>query len=169
MYSSDFDANGLLYWLGTDGGRSAWRNPMDAGRVTVTASSQHQGTPNMVVGREAQMCYTGNDANAWFAVDLGEGRAIQPTHYSLRHWNIAAHALRHWVLEASSDGAAWTALRTHANDTSLAAQAGSTASWPLAADRAYRHFRVRQTGKCGAGYDQLMLSGFEIYGRTELP
>ena len=54
--------------------------------------------------------------------------------------------LRHWVLEASSDGAAWTALRTHANDTSLADQAGSTASWPLAADRAYRHFRVRQTG-----------------------
>ena len=76
--------------------------------------------------------------------------------------------LRHWVLEASSDGAAWTALRTHVNDTSLAA-AGSTASWPLAADRAYRHFRVRQTGKNSFNVDLLMLSGFEIYGRAELP
>ena len=143
---------------------------MDAGRVTVTASSQEEGTPNMVVGRTAQHCHTTHAANSWFAVDLGEGRAIQPTHYSLRHESgNRPHVLRHWVLEASSDGAAWTALRTHANDTSLAAQAGSTASWPLAADRAYRHFRVRQTGKDSNGHAYLMLSGFEIYGRTELP
>ena len=143
---------------------------MDAGRVTVTASSQSGGTPNMVVGREAKLCYTRAAAHSWFAVDLGEGRAIQPTHYSLRHGrNTTNFMLRHWVLEASSDGAAWTALRTHANDTSLAATAGSTASWPLAADRAYRHFRVRQTGKNSGNTDHLALSGFEIYGRAELP
>ena len=171
-YARDFDENGLLFHIGTEGGRGPWRNPMQAGLgVTVTSSSQHRGQPHMVVGREGDLCYTESKPNSWFAIDLGAGRCIRPTHYTLRHgFGNEQFRLRHWKLQGGNDGVSWTDLRTHVNDQALPAAVFSTASWPLAPPdprAAYRHFRVLQTGKNSSGTDYLVVCGFEVYGAAD--
>jgi hypothetical protein len=170
-YASDFDENGLLFHIGTEGGRGSWRNPMQAGLVAVTSSSQRRGEPHMVVGREGKLCYTKSEPNSWFAIDLGAGHSIRPTHYTLRHGENGPHCrLRHWKLQGGDDGASWTDLRTHVNDAALPIAAHSTASWPLAPPdprAAYRHFRVLQTGKNSINHDYVMVCGFEVYGAVD--
>ena len=104
------------------------------------------------------------------SVDLGEGRQLAPDYYCLRHGRDGTdHALRNWQLEGSNDDTTWTILKTHANDAALAAQAHSTASWPIQAPGAatgtpYRYFRILQTGKNADGYDNLWCAGIELYG-----
>lgn len=142
---------------------------MDAGRVVVTASSQWIGLLNRVVDREAHIFCTHVYPDSWIAINLGAVNAIRPTHYTLRHDMSDSDVLRHWVLEASVDGTAWEVLRTHVDDQSIEVEPGATASWLLTANRAYYHFRVRQTDKNSDHYDNLSLSGFEIYGQTNLP
>jgi hypothetical protein len=59
-------------------------------------------------------------------------------------------------------------LRTHAGDSSCDKQMG-VAAWALdgaaVGGRAFRHFRVRQTGKNSSSSNQLMCTGIELYGR----
>ena len=73
-----------------------------------------------------------------------------------------------WTLEGSNDGAEWVTLRQHANDESLADQAMATAAWPLepgtVQGRAFRHFRILQTGRNAAGNEHLCCAGIELYG-----
>ena len=170
-YERDLDENGLLFYLGTDGGKRAWINPMQAGRATVTASSQSCGQPLMVVGREPATCYSNNVANSWFAIDLGAGTLVRPNYYTLRHSHGNSNALRNWRLEGSEDGTTWHTLRVHVNDAALPSDPSSpaTASWPLATERFVRHLRVFQSGPNADGQHYLMLGGFEVYGEAVLP
>jgi hypothetical protein len=111
--------------------------------------------------------YTANTPDSWMAVDLGAAHLLVPDHYALRT-DAQSHKLRHWVLEGSADGAAWSVLRAHANDSSLTGAMG-VAAWALdgvaVGGRAFRHFRVRQTGKNSQSNDYLMCAGIELYGR----
>ena len=122
----------------------------------------------MLVGREAETCFTNIIANSWFSVDLGSANAIRPTHYTLRHYigerGYGGAALRNWELQGSADGAFWTTLRRHVDDVGLADVAGATATWSLESDRAWRHLRVMQTGPNSSGNNFLCLSGLEVYG-----
>lgn len=43
-YEADFDTNGILYWLGTNGKTMPYTNPATNSAVTVTASSIGGGT-----------------------------------------------------------------------------------------------------------------------------
>ena len=77
-------------------------------------------------------------------------------------------------MEASTDGQAWTTLRSHRNDASLADTAHSTAGWAVAprveggTGACFSHFRVRQTGKNSSNTDHLFCAGIELYGELEL-
>ena len=112
--------------------------------------------------------YTDNTPNSWMAVDLGAGRALVPDHYCLRSDQHGNSKLRNWELQGSNDGAQWTTLRQHANDQSIAEEPMATAAWPLepgtVQGRAFRHFRVLQTGKNAGNHDFLMCAGIELYG-----
>ena len=112
--------------------------------------------------------YTKNEPNSWMAVDL-KGARLVPDHYELRSdQTTGSHKPRHWELQASDDGRRWETLRSHSGDESLSAQPMSVAHWPLdaavVAGRAFRHFRIVQTGKNSGGTDQLMCAGIELYG-----
>jgi hypothetical protein len=37
-YQSDFDENGLLYYIGTNGGKEEWKNPVATGKVKIEIS-----------------------------------------------------------------------------------------------------------------------------------
>jgi len=168
-YVSDFDENGVLYYLGTGGGTRPWINPHDSGDVICCWSSVNGGTVSRFVGRVAQFSNTKNTAWSWMMVDLGEGRSLTPNYYTLRHDSNNSHYLRHWRLEGRvcgggpSDGT-WVALRTHTGDVSLNGY-GASASWSVEGAReSYRCFRVIQTGLNSINNHYLMCSGVELYG-----
>ena len=167
-YMSDFDENGILYHLGTNGGTTAWANPADAGIIAVTRSSDEGGTANMAAGRSNEASYTRNTPGGWYMFDLGATRSVMPNHYTVQHGcNHGGHCLRNWVLEGSADSVTWTTLKTHANDTSIPPGAFGTKSWPIADGDggAFRYLRIRSTGVDSIGHHYVMFGGFEVYGK----
>eukprot|EP00794_Sanderia_malayensis_P020162 gene20162-22137_t len=174
-YESDFDANGIVYWVGTNA-RSFddWINPAQYGLMVVASSDGRglpYGKPDDVLSREAAAlnCHTRDDKNSWFIIDAGLW--ITPTAYTLRHARgYGRSALRNWTFQGSKEGQTWTTLFTHTNDASLN-EPGSTATWVIDSpstsegDQAWRMFRIQQTGPNASGQTHyLSLSGFEIYG-----
>ena len=166
----------MLYWLGTKGGTQPYENPVDSRAVTVTVSGE--GGSGFAAGQFVQHQASGGQSNStlersnsWMALTLGGGAQAKVTRYCLRHGNNNSYyALRHWDLEASTDGRAWTTLRSHRNDASLAEAAFSTAGWAVEGGKgAFSHFRIRQTGENSNGGNTLACAGIELYGELLLP
>jgi hypothetical protein len=173
-FSAPFDENGVLYHIGTAGGKEPYKNPHEAGRVVAAMSTSGAHQQLHISSCAARFVehispskynYTNNAPNSWMSVDLGESRTLQPNYYCLRNDKHGSHALRNWRLEGSHDGCSWVALRTHESDNSLATTSMSTAAWPLeGVTQAFRHFRILQTGKSAYNRDYLMCAGIELYG-----
>nr|XP_049465855.1 E3 ubiquitin-protein ligase Ufd4 isoform X1 [Anopheles coluzzii]XP_049465856.1 E3 ubiquitin-protein ligase Ufd4 isoform X1 [Anopheles coluzzii]XP_049465858.1 E3 ubiquitin-protein ligase Ufd4 isoform X1 [Anopheles coluzzii] len=170
----DFDENGLIYYIGTNGRTLEWVNPAQYGLVTVTSSEGKQlpyGKLEDILSRDSVSvnCHTKDNKKSWFAIDLGI--FILPTAYTLRHARgYGRSALRNWLFQMSKDGVSWVTLLTHTDDKSLA-EPGSTCTWPIdcPADeqQGYRHVRIHQNGRNASGQTHyLSLSGFEIYGKV---
>jgi hypothetical protein len=143
------DETGLFYWLGTGGGEHAWRNPVASRAVKLTKGGRPDwdyGGPegarlfDKTNGDRVQLYETqAGAADQWLQVELmQEDRLFIPTHYKLRASDRGDLAPRDWELQGSVDGDAWTVLRKHAGDTSLAARACKT--WELTATGAFRFF-----------------------------
>lgn len=171
-YQRDFDANGILYYIGTNNGRGPWKNPGESGAVSVTASSLATNPPSLpahhAVGLDVIRCCTLPKPDQWFIFDL-RGRRVRPTHYSLRHyssWDI--EALRNWRFEGSVDGESWELIREHVNDSALARR-GDAHTWAVTCETAYTQFRILQTGANSNDHYYLCISGFEIYGALFIP
>nr|CAD7398862.1 unnamed protein product [Timema cristinae] len=172
-HQHDFDENGIIYWIGTNGKTSPeWVNPGQYGLVMVTSSDGRNlpyGRLEDILSRDSSAlnCHTNDDKRAWFSIDLGLW--VVPSSYTLRHARgYGRSALRNWFFQVSKDGLNWTTLYAHLDDSSLN-EPGSTSSWPLEppADetQGWRHIRLQQTGKNASGQTHyLSLSGFEIYG-----
>ena len=169
--SSNFDENGVLYRIGTQGGTRNYQNPHTSGDVVVSWSSIENGTVDLFVQHRhanSVQSYTTNVANSWMQVDLGQNRTLRPTYYCLRNEQSVSDVLRNWRLEGSNDGQTWTTLRNHTNDTTLAAQSMSEANWPVEnCGVCYRFFRILQYGKNAQNNDCLCCAGIELYGDLE--
>lgn len=187
LYEYDFDENGALYYLGSFGKKRLWQNPHQLGQLQAFASSVGAGTVDMFVGRVATNCRTQNEPFSYFGVDLGEGRALLPTCYTIRNRNSTTHVLMNWHLEGSNDKVNWIILDRRiylasANGVSdadleeeqkLLKQKGAASTWGVDTDiyrevgfDGFRFFRVIQVGKNSSGSDNLALSGFELYGKV---
>ena len=170
-HQSDFDTNGLMYWIGTNGKTaSEWVNPAQYGLVVVTSSDGRTlpyGKLEDILSRDtsALNCHTNDDRRAWFAVDLGMW--LQPTAYSLRHARgYGRSAVRTWQLQGSKDGLTWSVIRDHVGDESLQ-EPGTTRTWEVETSEVFRHIRIQQMGKNASSQTHyLSLSGFEIYGKV---
>lgn len=100
----DFDKNGILYWIGTNGKTSVdWVNPGQYGLMLVQSSDGRNlpyGQVEDILSRDsvAINCHTNDDSKAWFSVDLGLW--IIPTDYTLRHARgYGRSALRNWLFQ----------------------------------------------------------------------
>ena len=88
-YESDFDQNGLIYWIGSNGrtNSNVWLNPHShncLAKVSLSdAKSLSAGKVEDFIGRAAVNCHTNDDKRAWIVIDLGV--FIIPTHYTLRY------------------------------------------------------------------------------------
>ncbi|KAI5638854.1 HECT-domain (ubiquitin-transferase) domain-containing protein [Phthorimaea operculella] len=169
-YDHDFDENGVLYFIGSNGGTCEWVNPGAHGLVSVWSSDGRQlpyGRAEDALSRspEPLNVHTNDDRRAFIAVDLG--LHIVPTAYTLRHARgYGRSALRNWLFQMSMDGATWNTLLAH-NDEQALQEPGSTATWRLRVDAPYRYLRIQQNGKNSSGQNHyLSLSGLEVYGKV---
>nr|CAB3252456.1 E3 ubiquitin-protein ligase HECTD1 [Phallusia mammillata] len=172
-YTSDFDENGIVYWIGTNAKTSEdWVNPAHHGLLFLTSSdgrSLPYGKLEDVLSRDTNPhnCHTSDCVNAWISMDFGLW--VIPSMYTIRHSRgYSKSALRSWLLQASKDGLNWTTLITH-NDDQYLNEPGSTASWQIPGQanetKGWRHFRLQQNGKNSSKQmAYLSVSGFEIYG-----
>jgi len=187
-YQYDFDDNGALYYLGSHGKRKVWQNPHIIGEVQGFASSVGFGKLEDLLGRTATNLRSCNEENSFFGVDLGQGRTVLPTCYTLRNRNSSSHVLMNWQLEASNDKSRWMVLdrRVHLTgdpdqdlhmeaDRAALKKKGSTSTWGVDNEvfkkldantgaNGFRYFRIVQVGRNSSGSDNLTLSGLELYG-----
>ncbi|XP_062549272.1 E3 ubiquitin-protein ligase Ufd4 isoform X4 [Armigeres subalbatus] len=173
-HQHDFDENGIVYYIGTNGKSTEWVNPAQYGLVTVTSSEGKQlpyGKLEDILSRDSVSvnCHTKDNKKSWFAIDLG--MYVIPTAYTLRHARgYGRSALRNWMFQMSKDGVSWVTMMTHSDDKSLA-EPGSTCTWPIECSaeeqQGWRHVRIHQNGRNASGQTHyLSLSGFEIYGKV---
>jgi hypothetical protein len=174
-YTADFDQQGVFFYIGQDCGKGEYTNPHTAGLLTASMSSAYRGGPENVVGRTNDNApnYTENALNSWVKVDLGAGRFLRPTAYTLRHGGSSAgNALRNWRFEAKANECDdWLTISRHIGDTSLGEDVNSTRTWMLnvpaevaGAAVGFRFFRVSQFDKNSSGNNCLFCCGMELYG-----
>lgn len=164
-YESDFDKNGLLYWIGTNGlTESEWVNPSANNSLVKLSMSENKpvitGTIDDLIGRQATNCQTVDEKRGWIVIDLGV--TILPSIYTLRYSKgYSKTAPRNWSFLMSKNGGPnnsdWDVLYTHTNDESLKDH-GQTASWSLlespavtselkSGQNGWRFARIQQTGR----------------------
>lgn len=165
-HASDFDENGVFYYLGSCGKTQKWSNPADSGYLIVSSSGiMADSTPlSTVVGRELVRCVTKPVRNAWILFDLTD-MYLELSAYTLKHYSSwDTECLRNWVLEGSNDGVNWDTIKQHNNDQGLNKK-GGTFTWTIDAQgRRYRMFRMLQTGVNSNNHFYLAISGCEMYG-----
>jgi len=168
-YQSDFDKNGVLHYIGANGGPArAYQTPDHRG-VTVSGyptgahlspifmnsivSHEYRGCACVPANQQYSVSGTRVPTCVWISIGLGAARRLRLTHYTLRFLN-----LRKWQIEGSEDGNVWTPLKVHQNDNSFVrvakygnyimaesyeAKGRSTASWPVdPVHGSFRHFRL---------------------------
>jgi hypothetical protein len=82
-YESDFDTNGVLFLLGTNGRTTAYVNPHTTGKVVVTSSSISTGTVEGFIGHAPNgYNFTTNNAGSFVARQLPLPLAV--TRYTFR-------------------------------------------------------------------------------------
>jgi hypothetical protein len=177
QYESDFDQNGLLFYIGSAGGTRGYMNPHVSGDVVVTWSSIASNCRvEYFVNNQFnnEYSHTTDVPGSWMMVDLGATRRISPKYYSLRHDYCGGGFLRNWVLEGKmddSDTSAWVVLREHVDDTAITGRGGATCSWPVTnvgVNQCYRYIRIRMTGVDSGGTHFLLCSGMELYGNLHI-
>ncbi|CAD5227639.1 unnamed protein product [Bursaphelenchus xylophilus] len=171
-YESDFDTNGLIWYIGTNGTtQSEWINPAAVGVLHITSTDGSKlpyGCYEDILSRDVNPlnCHTSDNKDIAITIDLGV--VFKPSAYTLRHARgYGKSALRTWDLEGSLDGKGFVLLSRHENDTSLN-DAGSTSTFFIPENEQIskvRYLRLRQRGPNASGVTHyISLSGFEVYG-----
>lgn len=170
QYSSDWDTRGVIYFFGSANSTQPYQNPMHAQRssVTVSFSSIEKGQPAAILDRDPRELWTQDVPSSWCQVDLGEGRRLKLTAYTLRHGVVSKQDfIRNWSLKASVDGAEFDTIKRHKDDETLNSANFSTATWKVSnteCPKPYRYFRIVQTGHNSSKHNFLAISGIELYG-----
>ena len=176
-YDKDFDKRGVVYDLATNG-KTSEGDPSST-QIVATRSSDGKGCAEDVLENQVKwgtVSKTKDEENSWWCVDLTEKHALYLTHYTLRHGRYRRRSvLVNWRLEGSLDGRRWTTLKNHEDDHGLKKDGPYfgpkkdgpyfTCTWAIDGNpRAFRYFRVLQTGKNSSGKLDISLSGIELYG-----
>lgn len=106
-YEYDFDQNGVIYWVGTNGKTSIhWVNPGQHG-LMIARSSEGRilefGIAEDILERSSspKICHTNDDENSWISIDLGLW--IIPTNYTIRLARSYYYSsVRNWLLQVSN-------------------------------------------------------------------
>eukprot|EP01084_Bolivina_argentea_P115834 205912_1 len=169
-YKSDYDENGILYWLGTNYGQTEWKNPAKRKLVALNSSGIGIGYIEDMICRGDPSNYRGlplvgyTGENPWFTIDFGKHRKIRPTCYTLRHSQGWFGLMRGWNFEASNDGKTWTIIKKHRNDESFQYNCVTNTFYIEKCKRYYQYFRIYATHKQHHGHWEITASCLEMYG-----
>ncbi|PRP88877.1 BTB/POZ domain-containing protein [Planoprotostelium fungivorum] len=156
---------GIIHWIATGCGRDLRQDPATKG-IRVKASSVEKGEPGDLIRKKDSgvEMWTMDVPSSYITIDLGQGRQVIPTCYTLVHCNYNNDILRTWQFQGSNEEDNWMTLSKHINDDSLSGKFVPH-SWPLTGvTKAFRYFRILQTGHNSSNRNFLVLSSFEIYG-----
>ncbi|KAJ3440880.1 hypothetical protein M0812_12878 [Anaeramoeba flamelloides] len=167
-YESDFDKNGIIFYIGTGGIKDPFSNPSKKQKCnfSVKVSSIKRGDPLGVTARKMNEFWTRDVPASWVLFDFGPKRTIIPNYYTIRHGgNYRADSLRNWDLQGSNDCQNWTVLSKHRSDNSLNGKF-ATFSWPINKHQNtdFRYLRLLQSGYNSSHHNFLALGGVEFYG-----
>lgn len=159
------DNTGILYYIGTDEGKSTvYRNPLASRTVLVSMSSSAGAAPQSVADRNissspAENSY-GRERNPWIAIDFKESKVRLESYFIAQEHD---HYLRNWRLEGSDDGNNWDTLREHVNDTTLTSSHRHH-FFLVNAKKYYSRFRIYVTGPSHTGQTNFDITQLEFYG-----
>ena len=171
---------GLVWWLGTRGLQTAFRNPCQAGMMQVKCSTLFEvGEPAHVAGRDAVACLTKNQKQASVEVTTGLRMLMAVTHVSVRHGSDSdAYGLRSFVVEGRTEDVDpetnrephYTRLITVDDNSAVSAEPFKRTVFKVNPPNhtAFKAFRLRMTGgNVSSDPSQtwkLCLGGLEFYG-----
>ena len=167
-YVSDFDENGICYYVGPRAGTKPWQNPAKLGLIKIKANGFSYSSDWCFVERAQHNAWTKDGRDSWISIDFGDKMLIRPTAYSLRQatgWK-GNHEMRNWELMGSNNGMDWSAIIRHENCQDLK-NAGNmeTATWRIENfSSSFQMFKIQMTGPNSSGSWEFTTSGFEIYG-----
>lgn len=184
-YEFDFDENGLLYYLATQGYSQKWVNPHTLGEVRAFASSLSFGRIEDFVGRSGNSLRTGKDDLAFLGLDLGADRLFSPTAYTIMNSINPSYACLNWQFEASVNRSRWKVLdkRVHmtgipdqdhksSQEKRILTKRSGTSTWAVKnISEGFRYFRIvclRQnlSGTCCLGISCIELYGNIVSGKS---
>jgi hypothetical protein len=171
QYEAPFDENGVLYWLGTEGGEKEYTNPLLSGQVQVQMSCKWYANDAAIYVEHKPDAllpqYDKNQPCSWIEVDLGQERQLVPNYYCLRGYDKMKKILKSWELQGrSTRDDPWTTLKRHFKDKKVEMSGPlAVASWQLEnISQPYRYFRIVQLDHFGKMSKNLCCSGIELYG-----
>ena len=183
-YKSDFDHNGALYYLGTQGLTKRYENPHKLKLVKAFGSSLLSGNFSDFVGRNYVNLSTENEENSFFGVDLGPNRYLIPTSYSIKNRDSDTNVLLCWNFQGSNDKINFEILdkRIFMSETDenlndktrkcrhMLKKPKTTSTWGISKiirekyPNGFRYFLLKQIGKNSSRNYNMTISGFELYG-----
>lgn len=118
------------------------------------------GEPLMLTARSSAECCTTNQARSAYCIDLGEGRTLRPTCYTLRHGSYdTENFIRSWRLEGSADLSeeTWPILHEERDNSVIDRPFGSATFRISREENWYRYLRVVQLAENSSGANVLCL------------
>ena len=162
--------NGLVDWMGTNGGAAGFVNP-SIGTVTypftATSLSAIDGTRTADKAFDHNLNTEGNEfhsalgAGQWLMMDFGS-RRIEVNHYCIFGRTNSLHAPRNWELQGSNNGTSWTVLDTQSTNASVGN--GTNFSGPVSNTNKWRYVRILQTGLNSSDSTYLTVGDLELWG-----
>eukprot|EP01084_Bolivina_argentea_P142515 250369_1 len=180
IYESDFDTNGIIYYLGTNFGSEIFKNPSLCERNLINIKGAKKETLQSwkhLLNFERRLCrgfyidsnFNENEyGNAWLMVDFGNNLLIKPTHYTIDHCDkLDFEMMKNWNLEGSIDGIKWNVIYKHENDEWID-KSKFAKTWKLNTDNYYNKFRIIITDKSDTKYrSSLRIRRIEFYGHVK--
>ncbi|CAF2147618.1 unnamed protein product, partial [Rotaria magnacalcarata] len=168
-YTSDFDQNGILYWIGTNGKTASnYTNPCSTGLISVNCSDNNYSSQQLSDLVSHTLSIDDQDDSedtirsfSWIVIDLG--LLITPTHFTLRHATGGSNGWTKTVIfQISKDAVQFTPC-----DTSVVNEMNSsTATWTVKNlfenSSGFRYIRIHQK----SSRNPIGISGFEVYGQV---
>ena len=183
----DFDAKGVIHYLGLNAGVSMWRNPArvpsSGVKVTYCDGEAREDPENILEYFNPVNSYT---RSGW-CLDLGKYYSLRLTDYTLRQrGSNSKNFLQNFKIQGRlNDGDEWSLLNRHykvnwkLREWSYYGKSGDkikpvpckTKTWSVEGElKAHRQFQIVQLrDSVPAGAPQMSLAGIELYGVLSVP
>jgi E3 ubiquitin-protein ligase HECTD1 len=165
-YTSDFDQDGVLYWVGTNGKtQTDYTNPASTGLVSISCSELNRTAQQLasIIAHQDEDDHDEDDERHFTSIVIDLGLLLIPSHFTLRYH---ADAPSQWKKTISFQVSKHNFRFITCDATLLNETASSTATWTVrnSTDNSsgYRYLRINSK----AGRHLGPVAGLEVYGQV---